>query len=116
MIKITYDSMSPNSVPDGWCEAGVDAIIGVVKLHLNDELEMTFSTENIFSSVRLAVLRDRIDHRQVVFCYKKEILTLNKYGVPNRWPDGFIDHNMKACEDLLRDGLRKRKCSKLPTS
>jgi hypothetical protein len=116
MIKIIYDAMNMNSVPDGWCEAGVDVIIGLVPLHLDDELEMTFSTENIFSSVRLAVLRDRIDHRQVVFCYKNEILTLNKYGVPSRWPDGFLDHNARICEDLLRGGLKKRKCSKLPTS
>ena len=103
MIIVEYDPDYGDAVRDGDVESEVEAI-------LNGGGRYAFATENIFQALRLAVLRDMIDWRDIAFRFNGQDLLLNEYGnLVDKWPPGFLDQSMEQSEALLKEAIAKRK-------
>jgi len=70
--------------------------------------DKVYSTANIFHRIRLGIVLGEIDCHDVWFVWNGEKLSINQFGVPICWPDGFLDQ-AEFSEDILRAALAKRR-------
>lgn len=59
------------------------------------------SSEIVIQAARVLIAEGRILHNQVVFIFKEEKITADKYGRMQRWPKGFCDISLDFCSFLL---------------
>jgi hypothetical protein len=81
-------------------------------IKLVDNLELCYSTSNIFNAIRLLIVQDKLDFNNIVFVYKGEEIKITKYGSILNWPDGFLDLDMEICEGILFGSMNKYKKEK----
>ena len=67
-----------------------------------------FSTENIFTAIRLAVVQGIINHDEIVFKFGNEKINVNKFGAIPNCPKGFCDLNVSLSEAILRTVYLKK--------
>ena len=98
MLIVEYDGLEGHAFPDGVI---VDKVRGVLKSYFDmkcpDEYKVTTSNGAFIDAVRLAVLEDKISHKEVKFKFKDELIDVDFMGNLREWPKGFSD----AYEDIL---------------
>jgi hypothetical protein len=83
--------------------------------HLNEENDtggsynFSYSTENIFSRVRLGIVSGDISPDEIRFFYEGELIKINKYGAILHWPKGFLDLCIDLSEKIIRKAIEKIK-------
>lgn len=60
-----------------------------------------FSTENIFSRIRLGIIEKEINWENVVFVFENSEYSLNKYGQIENWPENFLNLSFSMAEKIL---------------
>lgn len=81
----------------------------------DNEVYFSFSTENIFTRIRLGIVKGEIDFPIMFAFYTKEEnfeFSPNKYGAIVNWPKGFCDSVVRMCEEILILATKKRKVEK----
>lgn len=68
-----------------------------------------YSTSNIFSRVRKAIVEGDMDCTTIQFEFDDEVLPINKYGALLKWPNGFCDTEIRMAEDILRGAMGMKK-------
>lgn len=90
MITIEYCPLTGKAIPDGKVEIEYqDNIIN------NTQKYLSYSTGNIFSRIRLGIVKEEITHNSIRFFFNNEYLYPNRYGALLNWPDGFCDTTIK---------------------
>jgi hypothetical protein len=64
--------------------------------------------------VRLAIVSDEINCKDVTFLYCGDYFQANEYGAIENWPTGFCDGQIAVIEDILRRAIEKKKIVKSP--
>ncbi len=77
-------------------------------------LELHYSTSNIFQRIRLGVIRGEIDCDDFVFLYEDpklgiQYIPVNKYGACPYWPEGFCDVDGNMAESILLGAMKMKK-------
>jgi hypothetical protein len=85
---------------------------------IDPKVELYYSTFNIFTRIKLAVVRGEIDCNDIVFLYDDEKLgtqyiPVNEYGACPYTPDGFGDPQGELAEKTLRKAVRMKKEERL---
>lgn len=96
MLRITYDSLFGEAVADGRVETLVSLIAKI------PDFRASYSTENVFLALRLAVARGDIEHHNIVFVYKCQEIRISKYGFIEDWPKGFCDTTDDTINEILK--------------
>lgn len=109
MLTLIYDPNSDRAIPDG--KVGYTcqfiAMEARAAFEQNADWHYTFSTENIFTAVRLAIVQGLIHHHSVQFAYEDKVFMANEYGAISKWPDGFCDQTVKMATEIARTANRK---------
>lgn len=103
MIRLTYDALRGEAVPDGKVTQLVSDMI------LGKPYSGMYSTENVFNGVRLAIVLGLISHDCVEFRFKGEVIAVNEYGAIKDWPVGFCDYNTDTASTILTCAMAKRR-------
>jgi len=74
-----------------------------------DEYILYYSTENIFTRIRLEIISGNISCDNIQFEYEGENLPVNRFGAIMNWPNGFCDVNIRMSESILRKAINKKK-------
>jgi hypothetical protein len=104
MITIEYCAAG-EAVSDFDWQAWVDKIM----CHKDQNLRWEVSTTLPINAVRLLIAQDKLNTEEVIFKYKGLRVVVNEYGAILDWPQGFCMGDQHIVEDILRNGIRKRK-------
>ena len=107
MITFTYDPISGRAIPDGMVEVEYKLLMRLKDAGM--PLMTKFSTENIFTYIRLQIDLGNLDCNDVEFSYNGEVFRANEYGAIPDWPNGFCDYNIGLCEQILTTTMKKYK-------
>lgn len=111
MIKFEYSNFG-KPVNDFYVDDYVDSIIKDYKK--GDAFPIYhFSSSNVFTRLRLAIVNGDISYNEVVFVFEGKDLIINQYGTINNWPNGFCDSETRDCGKILKLAIEKKK-AKLP--
>lgn len=71
---------------------GLDYIIDnvIIKEEFND-VNVSYSTENIFLAIRTAVVTGRLNHKSIQFKFNDKIIDIYEDGKLSEFPTGFLD-------------------------
>lgn len=123
MLIVTYNPDSTSrwtAVADGYVDELVDDLVSLNKdqqfkdytfLDLkNNRVDMTmeYSTENIFTGLRLAVVQGRLDHNLIKFRFNGADVIVNEFGAITKWPNGFCDSNTNKSVEIIKLAMKKR--------
>jgi len=108
MIKMRY---CPEGIPISDFEVNntLNVLLDYAE-QIDEDVRATYSTENVFYSMQLRILKGEIPHTDVVFEYVTKTIPINEYAVPINPPRGFCDRSIKICEDIVYEQMRKRQC------
>jgi len=67
------------------------------------------STSLPIDLVRLAIVRNELNHNNIAFKYCDDVFQANEYGAIQNWPVGFCDREISVSRDILQCAMRKRK-------
>jgi len=69
-----------------------------------EEAIINISTELAIDLVRLLVVEDEIDldEVQVIARFEDHILTMDKNGIFDKWPTGFLDMSERVCRRIIK--------------
>lgn len=101
MITIIYDPTSGVAVADGEVNWHVSHIVEDIKRGKEYDTDPRYSTSNIFTALRLAIVKGNIHHRDIVFQYNNQNIPVNSWGAIVDWPEGFCDSELRASEEIL---------------
>lgn len=98
MLIIEYDPITASPVRDGDAERWAEEIINLSNfkgyshdyMHNDKNIELSYSTENIFYWIRVAVKENRLDREVVRFKFQNKLIKLDKNGHAT-FPKGFFD-------------------------
>lgn len=113
MLIVEYNPNGDHysAVPDGNISRFVDNIVHLEKYNWQwegDDVRLTYSTTNIFTALRLAVVEGRIPAERIIFEYGGERIPINEYGALLHWPKGFLDAELDNVEQILKLATSKR--------
>jgi len=96
------------AVADGNVDRYVDDILrlGLLSgyknfIHNGGDIELQYSTSNIFTAFRVAIKEGRISRVIIRFKFNGKLIEYDKDGRSENWPDGFLDYEHKLLERLL---------------
>jgi hypothetical protein len=97
MIRIRYDALDGVAVRDG----DVNQFVDDINWGLEQNIEISVSTENVINEVRARIKEGMIPYINVVFLFDQKILLVDKNGRLDWWPNGFCDTIEKQLMRLL---------------
>jgi hypothetical protein len=109
MIRLTYDPINGECMPDGICVQRAQELIKNHKQH-NDFwvkegkpfcVTQVFANELFFHAFRVQVKRGLIACEEVEVTFGDHRITINKDGRCHTWPPGFCDHTDVLLEALF---------------
>ena len=111
LVTVYYDPDNEKfkMVPDGDAEEYVKGFIKDA-IGAGDTCQLDTCQESVVDWVRVWITRKLINHKQVEFIFKDNIMFSDKYGKLDWWPKGFCDYRDKQLEYLLKgffDGAEK---------
>lgn len=109
IIEYTPDDTNPYAaVRDGNVEKLCDDIIALGSLpdfekyvRHGKDIELKYSTSNIFTAFRVAIKENRISKDDIRFKFRGELISYDKNGRSEQWPDGFLDLEADLLERLF---------------
>lgn len=100
MLTIHYDPLHGHVVPDN---LAISHASGVVVAYQQGKLtDYTVGSDVLIQAFRLLVTKNEIEHTNIVFAFDDEVLTVDKGGRLDRWPNGFCDQIMNILAQLGR--------------
>ena len=110
-ITVEYKPKGGYVFADGDGEEWVDITLNKFLSGHKDRV-YTVSSSLLIDYFRLRLAQGIIAPDQIQFKFNDEILKANKYGTLEQWPNGFCDHTMNICEELLTIGSDAAKARK----
>lgn len=98
MFTVTYDPMCGMAVPDGRVEEEYQELRTVAAMA---DGHACFSTENIFTRIRVGIKRREILISEFRFSFAGETIYINPDGTLDTRPTGFHDQHEKFLKELL---------------
>ena len=111
MLKVHYDPYG-RAISDWQVSIEAKLLVDRLKAEPDNDIPFYYSTSNIFTRLRLAVVEGEIPHSQILFYFKGESLKVNRYGAIKEWPDGFCDYEMRMAESIFKESIALRKAEK----
>ena len=96
MITIEY---SPTGIPIA--DGALNWWLSHVLTHKNEDRLFEVATGLCIDAVRLAIHEGKIDHNNIQFKYKDQIILSDRFGSLDSWPDGFNDTLDKILYKLM---------------
>lgn len=108
-VVMEYEPYFADPIRDGNLKTEMYRIKHFADEVSNEQINVSYSTENIFYLVRLDIARGKINHRNVSFKYMGHIISLNKYGQyeydGTNW-ESFLNTVGQINELLVREIMR----------
>ena len=93
MKTVVYDPINGEAIPDG--------SVMDFALNLPEKGIVTVSNEIVFLAIRVLIIREQLDYKDIQFMYKEEVLSVNEKGRPSHWPNGFCDLSEQFLEAIF---------------
>lgn len=82
-------------------------------IHDDVEIDLWFSTENIFSRLRLAIAQSILPCEKIIFVnFDDAEIYINRFGAIPNWPNGFCDYNINIAGKIMRTAFKRKAESK----
>lgn len=99
-ITVKYSGESAICVPDLKVHDWVDKLVRIYESQTED-YTVVVGNEVMINAIRVAVLYERINHKDIVFSFEGEELAVDKDGRLPVWPNGFADTNVDLLQSLV---------------
>ena len=86
----------------------LDTYSNLLNRGYEEEAIINVSTELAIDLVRLLVVEDEIDldKVQVIARFENHILIMDKNGIFDKWPTGFLDMSERVCRRIIKARVR----------
>jgi hypothetical protein len=113
MIIIRYDPVDGVPVPDG---AATDVVASLIELGKDGVVVASYSTDNVFFAIRLAIVEGKVSHEEVRFEFEDSVFFANRFGAAPGAPSRFCGYTGNVAERIIRLATNKRKAEQLRLS
>ena len=96
MLIIEYDPINGTVIPDGLIKDWAD---NLVKTSTN--MNITVGSSLMIDTTRALIAKKKINHKEIIYRFKKQDLKPDKNGRLSVWPKGFCDTYDDVLEELL---------------
>lgn len=99
MLIIEYDAVKGKVIPDGLVENWANEILKNYKKF--EDVSISVGSVLMIDATRLLVMRGKIDHKEMLYKFKKQFIKIDKYATLSSCPTGFCDAHLNILFKLI---------------